>query len=135
MEEKNIPDQLSYDRMSRLERRRQRRGGSVMGGLLLIALAVLLLMQNQGMISFGKWWALLILIPAVAAFINAGSEFSAAGNQVTRHVITLLVGGLILTAITAAILFNLDWGWIGPALMLLVGIVIATRSSMSVGEK
>ena len=135
MEEKNIPDQLSYDRMSRLERRRQRRGGSVMGGLLLIALAVLLLMQNQGMISFGKWWALLILIPAVAAFINAGSEFSAAGNQVTRHVITLLVGGLILTAITAAILFNLDWGWIGPVLMLLVGIVIATRSSMSVGEK
>lgn len=128
METQDSQDQLQSDRMSRLERRRQRRGGSAMGGVLLIGLAVLLLLQNQGTLSFGRWWALLIMIPAIGAFVNAVHEFRSTGNQVTRRASISLISGLILTAITAAILFNLDWGWFGPALLLLAGIGLMGRS-------
>ena len=131
MENQDEQKQMPSDRMSRIERRFQRRGGSVTGGIFLIGLAILLLMQNQGMLSFGRWWALLIMIPAVAAFMNAGKEFQAAGSQLSRRASSSLIGGLILTAITAAILFNLDWGWFGPAILLLAGIGFLGRSSIT----
>jgi|WetSurMetagenome_2_1015567.scaffolds.fasta_scaffold901622_1 hypothetical protein len=112
-----------YDRReARRQRRLERRGGSWVGGLMLIGLGILLLMQNAGTISFGRWWSLLILIPAVAAFANAWKEYQAAGGRLTGRAISALIGGLLLSGVTAALLFNLDWGWFGPALLLLAGL-------------
>ena len=117
-----------YDRRAaRMQRRMERRGGSWVGGLLLIGLGVLLLMQNMGTISFGRWWSLLILIPAVAAFANAWKEYQAAGGRLTGRASGAVIGGLLLSSITAALLFNLDWGWFGPALLLLAGLGFFVR--------
>lgn len=132
MENQNIPNQIPSDRFSRIERRRQRRGGSITGGIFLIGLAVLLLMQNMSILSFGKWWALLIMIPAIGAFINAWKEYQAADKQLTQRASSAVIGGLILTALTGAILFNMDWGWFGPALLLLAGVGFLGRSFLSI---
>lgn len=115
---KSISDRLE----ERRERRRARRGGSWTGGLFLIGLGILLWMQNAGTISFGKWWSLLILIPAMAAFINVWKEYQTAGGHLTRRAVGALVAGIALCGITYALLFNLDWGWFGPALLLLAGL-------------
>jgi hypothetical protein len=96
-------------------------------GLLLVVLGVLLYLQTQGITSLGKWWALLIMIPAVAAFVHAWNEYRDAGRKVTSRAGTAMLGGFILTAITAAILFNLDWGLVGPALLILLGIGVFFR--------
>jgi Family of unknown function (DUF5684) len=109
-------------RKNRRERRKERGGRSVVGGLLLIGLGVLLFLQTQGNLSIGKWWALLILIPAIAALVNVWNEFHKAGNLFNRRAGTSLFGGILLTAITAAILMNLDWGYVGPGLLILLGV-------------
>ncbi len=117
-----------YDRRAaRRQRRMERRGGSWIGGSMLIGLGILLLMQKTGTISFGRWWSLLILIPAVAAFANAWKEYQAAGGQLTGRSSSALIGGLLLSMVTAALLFNLDWGWFGPALLLLAGLGFFVR--------
>jgi hypothetical protein len=79
-------------------------------------------MQNAGTISFGRWWSLLILIPAIVAFVNAWKEYQAAAGHLTQRAVGALVAGIALSGITCALLFNLDWGWFGPALLLLAGL-------------
>ena len=67
----NVTQNNYYDRRAaRRQRRMERRGGSWLGGLLLIGLGILLLIQNTGTISFGRWWSLLILIPALAVGVG-----------------------------------------------------------------
>lgn len=105
----------------------ERRGGSWIGGLMLICLGILLLMQKTGTISFGRWWSLLILIPAFAAFASAWKEYRAAGGRLTRRASGAMLGGLLLSGVTGAILFNLDWGWFGPAVLLLAGLGFFVR--------
>ena len=131
MENQNIPNQMPSDRFSRIERRRQRKGGSLTGGLFLIGLAVLLLLQNINVLSFGRWWALLIMIPAVGAFVNAWKEYKTADDHLTQRTSGAIIGGLILTALTGALIFNMDWGWFGPALLLLAGVGFLGRSLIS----
>ena len=131
MDNQNIPNQMPSDRFSRIERRRQRRGGSITGGFFLIGLAVMLLLQNMNVLSFGRWWALLIMIPAIGAFVNAWKEYQAADKQLTQRASSAVIGGLILTALTGALLFNMDWGWFGPALLLLAGAGFLGRSLLS----
>ena len=117
-----------YDR--RAERRLQRMGnrsGSWGGGLLLIGLGALFLLQNSGAISWGRWWSLLILIPAIAAFTNSWKEYKVRGGQFTSRAIGSLISGLLLVMVMSAIMFNMDWGWVGPALLLLAGLVFLVR--------
>lgn len=128
MNNNSIPNTISDRLEERRERRRVRRGGSWAGGLFLIGLGILLWMQNAGNISFGRWWSLLILIPAVAAFVNVWKEYQAAGGHLTRRTVGALVAGIALSGITCALLFNLDWGWFGPALLLLAGLGVFFRA-------
>ena len=124
----NVTQNNYYDRRAaRRQRRMERRGGSWLGGLLLIGLGILLLIQNTGTISFGRWWSLLILIPAAAAFASALKEYQAAGGRLTGRASGALVSGLLLCLVTVALLFNLDWGWFGPALLLLAGLGFFVR--------
>jgi hypothetical protein len=111
-------------RHNRLEERRAARaarpGGAWMGGAILIAVGVLLMLQNLGATVFKNWWALFILIPAVGALGNAWRAYQEAGylNGQARG---SLIGGIVLAMVTAVFLFELNWGILGPVILILAG--------------
>ena len=113
----------------RRERREERRAacgdrnrGAWVGGVVLIILGIVFLLQETGAFSLENWWALFILIPAVGAFGRARRHYQDAGGRITAGVRSALIGGLVLIVIAAAFLFNLNWGLLGPVLILLVGV-------------
>lgn len=119
---------LTTRREARRQRRLARRSGSWVGGAILIGLGALLLMQQTGALAIGRWWALLIMIPAIAAFVAAWDEFRAAGSVLNGAVIGLLVGGLLLATVAIVFFLDLDWAWFGPALLLLAGVGLLIRA-------
>ncbi len=122
----NEPLDWRAERRQRREERRAARhsgtGGTWIAGIILIGLGVLLLLQNLKIFSLTNWWALFILIPAVAAFGTAWRAYQAAGNRLTAAARGELIGGLILLALTAVFLFGLNLGIIGPILLMLAGV-------------
>jgi hypothetical protein len=123
-------------RMRRMERREARVsnfGGAWILGVALILVGAVLLLQNLGIYteSLGNWWALFILIPAAGAFGAAWNSYQRTGgfNEATR---ASLVGGLILTLITAALLFELRWDIIWPLIIILIGVGALLGSRLKV---
>jgi len=95
-------------------------------GLVLIALGGVLLLQNAGLAVLpGNWWALFILIPAVAAFANAWTFYQQDG-QLTPRVIGLITGGLV--PLTIALIFLFDFGGAWPFLLVVIGAGMLLRS-------
>ncbi len=124
---KNQPEDLSrYEaRRQRREERRAMRGqygGSWVGGAILLLLGVIFLLQNMGALTLNNWWALFIMIPALGAFGAAWRAYQAADGRLTAAARGSLIGGLILTLITAIFLFELSWGVLGPIVIILAGI-------------
>lgn len=102
------------------------RGGWIVG-LVLIAVGTVFLLQNSGMVVFvGNWWALFILIPAVAAFTRAWALYQQAG-RLTPEAIGLITGGLIPLTIALIFLFNFDFGYAWPVLLLVIGAGMLLR--------
>jgi len=135
----NTPDRDSTNRqtqpetLDRYERRRRRRaerraargtryGGAWVGGAILILLGIVFLLQNLGSLSLNNWWALFILLPALGALGAAWRTYQSAGGHLTATARGSLIGGLVLTMITAAFLFDLNWGILAPVLIVLAGI-------------
>jgi hypothetical protein len=117
-------------RLSRAERRaerRSRRGGGApwILGAILIILGIGFLLQTFGRIAFNNWWALFIFIPAVGSFAAAGRRYQAAGG-LTAGVFGSVIGGLVLSAVALAFLFNLNlglnWNLFWPLLLILGGV-------------
>ena len=106
-------------RAERHAERRAARGGGWMAGAVLIILGVFFLLENTDTIGVHNWWALFILIPAVAAFESAWAAYTRQGAW-TAAAMGPLVGGSILTLV--ALSFLLDWstGLLFP-LALIVG--------------
>ena len=102
-----------------------------MVGLILIILGGLFLTQNIGSnISLRNWWALFILIPAVGAIETGIRIYRHAGNQLTAPASgSLLVGG-VLTVVTLGFLFNINWTFFGPALLILAGIGVLVNAML-----
>jgi len=124
------PQPETLDRhAARHQRREERRaarggrnGGAWVGGAVLIILGIVFLLQNTGAFSLENWWALFILIPARGAFGRAWRTYQDAGGRITAAVRSALIGGVVLTMVSAAFLFNLNWGLLAPVLILLAGI-------------
>ena len=123
------------DPMDRREARRQRRAerladpsraGTWVVGLILIVLGGIFLLRNTGTfdIPLKNWWALFILIPAIGALDTALRMYRSAGNQLTAPARGSLLVGLVLTFVTTMFLFELDWSYFGPILIILTGIGI-----------
>ncbi len=130
-ENDTLDDQPEYlDRHERRRRRREERragrgyGGAWIGGTVLIILGVVFLLQNLGAFALENWWALFILIPAVGSFGNAWREYQGAGGYLTPSARGSMIGGLVLTMVAAIFLFNLNWGLLGPILIILAGTAI-----------
>jgi len=102
--------------------RRTRRGGAWIGGAILIGLGLYFLAQNFLSINLNNWWALFILIPAAGAFSNAWNDYQDAGGRLTRPARGSLLGGFVLTLVAVTFLLNLNWGLVGPLLLILAGV-------------
>jgi cation transport ATPase len=117
-------------RAQRRAERRSRRGSgaSWILGAILIVLGLGFLAQTFGRIAFNNWWALFIFIPVVGLFAAAGRRYQAAGGRVTGGVLGSAIGGLVLSAVALAFLFNLNlalnWNFFWPLLLILGGVAL-----------
>jgi hypothetical protein len=110
-------------RMQRRAQLRSARGGfGWLGGAILIGVGLILMLQNLGytLINLTNWWALFILLPAIGAFGAAWRSYQVDG-RLSMGARSSLVGGLILVLIAAIFLFGLDWGLLGPVVIILAG--------------
>jgi cell wall-active antibiotic response 4TMS protein YvqF len=98
-------------------------------GLILIALGGVFLLQNAGLpVLVGNWWALFILIPAIAAFAAAWSLYQQNGH-VTPPIIGLITGGLVPLTVALIFLFNIDFGSAWPVLLVVLGAGMLLRGT------
>jgi hypothetical protein len=124
-------DWRSQRRRERHERRAARRGewggwaGPSLGGLVLVILGVGLLLQNFGYQLPERWWALLLLVPAVASLVAALRSYRERGAA--PDTIAALVGGGIFTLLALALFFGVDWGIFWPVVLILIGLSILVR--------
>jgi peptidoglycan/LPS O-acetylase OafA/YrhL len=121
----------SNRREARRERREQRladpsRGGAWIVGLILIILGGMFLMRTTGILDvpLTNWWALFILIPAFGALSAAWRIYRDAGNRLTNAARGSALLGLVLTFVTLMFLFEISWTYVGPILIIVVGIAI-----------
>jgi hypothetical protein len=129
------PEYLSRheERMRRREERIAARGGRsgssawILGGILVVV-GIVLMLQNFNLVLLNNWWALFILIPAIGAFAAAWRLYQNAGGHLTAPARSSLIGGLILTMITAIFLFNLNWTFLGPILIILLGVGVLVNT-------
>jgi hypothetical protein len=118
-------DPRAQRRDARAARRANRRaqGTGWIGGVILLLLGGVLLLQNFGVVYAFNWWALFILIPAVGAFGAAWAAYRQTG-RLGAAARGSLIGGIVLSMVAAAFLFNLNWALVGPALLILAGFGI-----------
>lgn len=104
--------------------REERRASSApwIGGAILILLGLIFLLRNFGIFDLHNWWALFILIPAIASLANAWRIYQANGNHMTAAVRGPTIGGLILVLVAAAFLFDLNWGLLWPVILIVIGL-------------
>ncbi len=111
-----------------LTRREQRRaaryaaGGGWVGGIILILLGGIFLLENLGLPTIGNWWALFVLLPAVATLGAAWSRYIDDGGVISSAVISSAVVGLGFVALAAALFVGLDLSLIWPVGLILIGI-------------
>jgi hypothetical protein len=119
------PDPRAQRRAERAARRAncQTQGTSWIGGVILILLGGIFLLQNFGVVYAFNWWALFILIPTAGAFGAAWTAYQTTG-RLGMAARGSLIGGIVLSMVAAAFLFNLNWALVGPALLLLAGFGI-----------
>ncbi len=121
-------EQRREERRESRDTRRERRSGRHSGwfwGVLLFVVGLILLLQQMNIAIFTNWWALFILIPAFWCFAAAG-EASQAAHRFNRRAAFNMVGGILLTLVALAFLFNFyplaSYFW--PALLLLGGLAL-----------
>jgi hypothetical protein len=86
------------------------------------------LLQNMTGFYLNNWWALFILIPAFGSFSRGWQAVQDADGKVTSHSRSNFIGGVVLTAVAAILLFNLDWAIFGPFLLIAVGAAMLLSS-------
>ena len=94
-------------------------------GLNLILLGGLFLMNTMGTfnIPLTNWWALFIFLPAFGSLSAARRTYQEEGRLNAPARGALLVG-LVLTFIALIFLFGISWTFVGPLLIIVVGIGI-----------
>ena len=139
MNDQNQNNEPFDRRESRRQRRAERRevrgipGGSTwIVGLILIVLGGAFLLQNMGRFyfPFTNWWALFILIPALSSLDRAYRAYKNAGNQFTAFARNAAFVGAILLIVAGLFLFNLNWTYFGPALLILVGVGVLANAML-----
>lgn len=97
-------------------------------GSVLILLGIIFIIRNVAGLSLGNWWALFILIPALGSLMTAFRMYERNGRRFTSASRGPLIGGLVLLAVSAVFLFNLDWGKVWPLILILGGLGLLLTS-------
>jgi hypothetical protein len=90
-------------------------------GLILIFLGLVFLARNFLGYSLHNWWALFILIPALNNLAQSWRIYQRAGEfgrAARRHAFW----GAILVVVSFALLFDLDFDLLWPAILVLAGL-------------
>lgn len=96
-------------------------------GLILIGLGLVFLINNFFDVDFlNNWWALFILIPAVANLNKAWQRYREAGRW-TESAIGALTGGVLIGFVALIFLFELNWSIFWPVLLIILGASILLR--------
>lgn len=98
-------------------------GDSWIWGIILLVGGGILLLQNLTslhLVDLGNWWAIFILAPGVSNLARAARLYSLRG-RVTAGIRNTGFWGLVLVAISLTFLFNVGWGFMMPALLILAG--------------
>ena len=90
-------------------------------GLMLVAIGCGFLLANVVGFRFTNWWALFILIPAVAKLSEAMGSYQRHG-RLTHAARGSLMGGLVIGLVAVIFLFNLSWGLMWPFFLIIGGI-------------
>ena len=93
----------------------------IAGGVLILV-GLVFIVKNIAGFSLDNWWALFILIPALGSLFTAYQMFERNNRRFTAASQGPLIGGLVLLAVTAVFLFNLDWGRVWPLFLILIGL-------------
>ena len=137
-----MPEEEPMDRFEARQQRREARraargmssqGGAWIAGVILILLGIVFFAQNLGVSGFyfNNWWAVFILIPTIRAFERALHHYRDAGNQLTRQARSAFFSGSILLLITVIFLFNLNWVYVGPIVLILAGLGFLVNGLLS----
>jgi surface polysaccharide O-acyltransferase-like enzyme len=102
--------------------------GRVWTALILIVLGVLLLLEAFGVMLPSRWWALLLLVPAVIAVFAAWRIYRRDGTVALASAAPF-AGAVVLALLTLAILLDIaiNWNVIGPIALILVGADMLRR--------
>lgn len=98
-----------------------RRGGWI-GGAILIFIGTVFLLKNFGFPFPENWWAVFILIPAVAAFAGARKVYADNGGVINGGVIGGIAAGCVLVLLSLLFLFGVDVGKFWPLILIVVGV-------------
>ena len=120
-------DQRRAERQARRDSRRGMRGGAPIGGLIILVIGAVLLAQNMGYHLPQHWWAALLLIPAGGALVSA-ARFWRVDNRFSSRVIAALTGGIVFLFVACSIFFGMNWSFLWPVLLILVGAGLMARS-------
>jgi hypothetical protein len=113
---------------SRSESHRHRIGGSLWVGIAFVLFGIIMILQTAHLVYLNNWWALFIMIPALASFGTAWSRARDSGGRFTRGVAESISGGLFISAVALLFLFNLDWGRYWPVFIVLAGLGMLLRA-------
>jgi hypothetical protein len=104
---------------------RGRHAGGWLLGVIVIIIGIGFLGQNLGWWSgsaLHNWWALFILIPAFGSLARAWRRYVANGRRLGGDVARPLLIGLLLVFVTLVFLLDLDWAYVWPVVLILVGV-------------
>jgi hypothetical protein len=117
----NLPQNERPQRAPSTETRGQ---GFAWGGLILIGIGVVFMLQTMGLLPRDfNWWALFILMPAVAMYYQAWQIYRQTESFDSRSR-GLIIGGTVVLAVAFIFLFDLDWGVMWPVFLILAGILV-----------
>jgi hypothetical protein len=92
----------------------------VFGGVLIV-IGVFMLLRNVTGWSFGNWWALFILIPAIGSLAKAWQLYGVHG-AINEPVRGPLIGGVVLLFVFAMFFFGFNWALFWPIIVIVIGI-------------
>lgn len=98
-------------------------------GLAVILLGTGFLLQNLGVVNlvelFGRgWWGLVMVIPALGAFVGAAAIMLNPNTRFKAGALILAIVGVACAAVGAIAYFGLDWNLITPIVFITAGVVV-----------
>lgn len=108
--------------------------GVPLAGVILIGVGILFLLTNFGLELPQRWWAIFILLPAVAALVTAARFYNIDGKLTSRAAASA-TGGILMLAIALILYLDLNWSVFWPVLLIIVGVGILVRGSGRSGGK